>query len=135
MAKKYVQVIWGGYPFGTSTTALAKLDHSTSYRHPSQGRIGRPVALQFVGKGDDSITLTGDYYPAISGRANLMEIVRLIANQGKPHYLIDGMGMIYGKYVCTSVKDGKESLMDDGRPQKISFTVQLKKYYPDGATS
>ncbi|MEK7991721.1 MAG: phage tail protein [Thiotrichaceae bacterium] len=135
MAKVSPQMVWGGIEFTTNTTALNKIAHSTTYEWAAVGRLDRPHARQFLGKGEDNITLTGEYYPAVGGNANALEAVRSKADKGTPEILMDGSGKNWGKYVCTDVKDDKSELMDDAKPQKVSFTVTLKKYYPDGATS
>ena len=135
MAKQSPQMTWAGIQFTTDTSALNKIDHSTSYKWVNVERLDRPHASQFLGKGEDTIVISGEYYPALGGNANAMEAIRSKADEGKPRLLIDGSGKVWGKYTCPDVKDGKEELMDDGKPQKVTFSVTLKKYYPDGATS
>lgn len=53
----------GMFVFSLSTAAYQELQRQTEWRHVSNTRIGAAPARQFVGRGDDSITLPGVILP------------------------------------------------------------------------
>jgi phage protein U len=57
----------GTYRFSIDTAAYQTLKRRQSYRWQSQERLLRSPAQQFVGLGDDTITLAGVIYPHYRG--------------------------------------------------------------------
>ena len=49
----------GQFVFGMDTLAYQDFQRQTDWRHPTNSRIGAAPARQFVGRGEDSITLQG----------------------------------------------------------------------------
>ena len=57
----------GMFVFGLPTVAYQSLRRSTEWRHPSNSRMGARPAYQYVGPGEDTITLGGTVIPQIMG--------------------------------------------------------------------
>ena len=85
--------------FSLSTTAYQQLQRQTAWRHPSNPRVGALPARQFVGKGDDTITLSELILPEISGQRLSLDALRLMADSGKAWPLVEGTGRIYGLWI------------------------------------
>lgn len=117
----------GAYRFAAGV-GLADTDRQTEWRWASQDVIGAAPALQYIGPGEDCMTLRGTIYPHFRGGLGQVDAMRAQAGLGVPMVLIDGTGRYYGEWVITSIQEGKSVLMSDGAPRKIEFTVQLKKY-------
>jgi uncharacterized protein len=121
----------GGYRFGLATAAYQTLERSTAYRWPSQERLGRAPARQFVGKGDDTITLAGVIYPHYKGGLRQVDAMRAEAERGEPLDLVDGFGRVWGAWVILSIREAHSRLLGNGAPLKIDFTIELAAYGED----
>lgn len=131
MAGGHTQLIWGGFEFKLDTAGLETFGRQSTYRWPVQERIERPVALQFVGEGENTISVAGYIHPHFKGTATELDKLRKIAEEGKPKIMTTGTGKVLGKYVCTDIKDDFSSMLDDLRPRRVDYTVTFKKYFDD----
>lgn len=133
MAKIGVQIIISGFIFGVDDAGYEKLSRSTGYRWPAQNRMQHQVAHQFVGEGDESVSISGYIHPELASSMYKLDELRAIAKGGKPHVVVTGAGTVLGKFVIVSIKDDFNGVMDDHRARRIDFTVELKRYGEDGA--
>lgn len=117
----------GMFVFSLSTLAYQELQRQTNWRHASNSRVGAPPALQFVGRGDDTITLPGVILPELAGSALSLDALRLMANTGKAWPMVEGTGRIYGLWVIESLSETKTVFFRDGTPRRIEFTLTLKR--------
>ncbi|SDG27274.1 hypothetical protein SAMN05216571_10810 [Onishia taeanensis] len=121
----------GMFVFGLSTAAYQELQRQTQWRHQSQGRVGRRPARQFLGAGDDTITLTGTLLPQFTGGQQHLDQLREMANQGAAWPLIEGSGLYYGLFVIERLNERKSSFMRDGAAQQIEFDLTLQRLDED----
>ena len=121
----------GMFVFSLSTLAYQELQRQTEWRHPSNSRVGAAPARQFVGRGDDSITLPGIIFPELAGTTLSLDALRLMANTGKAWPMIEGSGRIYGLWVIESLSENKTIFFRDGTPRRIEFTLSLKRIDDD----
>lgn len=117
----------GMFVFSLSTLAYQELQRQTNWRHASNSRVGAAPALQFVGRGDDTITLPGIILPELSGSTLSLDALRLMANTGKAWPMVEGSGRIYGLWVIDSLSETKTLFFRDGTPRRIEFTLTLKR--------
>lgn len=117
----------GMFVFSLPTLAYQDFSRQTSYRHASQSRIGVRPGSQYLGPGDDKITLSGWFSPELSHGLISMDTLRLMANQGEAWPLIEGTGRIYGLWVIEDLEEKKTIFFPDGMPRRIEFTLQLKR--------
>lgn len=117
----------GLFVFGMDTLAYQDFKRSQEWRHPSQARIGVRPGSQFLGPGDDKITLSGWYSPEISQGLVSLETLRSMADMGESWPLIEGTGRIYGFYVIESLEEGRTIFLDNGAAQRTEFTLALKR--------
>ena len=82
----------GMFVFGLPTLAYQDLQRQTTWRHPSNSRVGSRPARQFVGPGDDTITLSGVLVPELMGRAASLDELRAMADTGAAWALASGAG-------------------------------------------
>lgn len=115
----------GLFIFKLSTASYQELQRQTAWRHPSNSRVGNTPAYQFVGKGEDTITLSGDVYPELTGYQKPMDLLRNMADTGKAFILIEGTGKIYGKVIIDKVSETRSVFFQNGGARKISFNIQL----------
>ncbi|NMX78220.1 phage tail protein [Pseudomonas sp. WS 5503] len=117
----------GMFVFSLSTAAYQELQRQTNWRHASNSRVGAPPALQFVGRGEDTITLPGVILPELAGSVLSLDALRLMANTGKAWPMVEGTGRIYGLWVIDTLSETKTLFFRDGTPRRIEFTLALKR--------
>ena len=117
----------GMFVFSLRTAAYQELQRQTDWRHASSNRVGAAPARQFVGRGEDAITLPGIILPELAGSALSLDALRLMANTGKAWPMVEGSGRIYGLWVIESMSETKTIFFSDGTPRRIEFTLSLKR--------
>lgn len=121
----------GMFVFSLSTAAYQELQRQTDWRHASNSRIGAAPARQFVGRGEDAITLPGVILPELAGSPLSLDSLRLMANTGKAWPMVEGSGRIYGLWIIDSLSETKTFFFRDGTPRRIEFTLSLKRIDDD----
>ncbi|NWB91619.1 phage tail protein [Pseudomonas agarici] len=121
----------GMFVFSLSTAAYQELQRQTDWRHASSNRIGAAPARQFLGRGDDSITLPGLIVPELAGSTLSLDALRLMANTGKAWPMVEGTGRIYGLWVIDNLSETRTLFFRDGTPRRIDFTLSLKRVDDD----
>jgi hypothetical protein len=128
-----VMMMLGGFKFALNTATFQEVNRATSYRWPSQERVGQYFARQFTGPGDDTITLPGVIYPDFRGGYAQIDNLRSIAEQGRPVKLISAMGDMLGVWVIERIEDSRKVFKPDGTFRKQDFTVTLMRFGDDNA--
>ena len=121
----------GMFVFSLSTAAYQELQRQTEWRHASNNRIGAAPARQFMGRGDDAITLPGIIFPELAGSTLSLDALRLMANTGKAWPMVEGSGRIYGLWVIESLSETRTLFFRDGTPRRIEFSLSLKRIDED----
>ncbi|MEZ1353616.1 phage tail protein [Pseudomonas aeruginosa] len=118
---------FGMFVFSLETAAYQDFQRQTEWRHGSTSRIGTNPARQFLGRGDESITLQGVLLPALAGSVLSLDTLRSMADTGKAYPLIEGTGRIYGVWVIESLSETRTIFFGDGAARRIEFTLSLKR--------
>ena len=122
-----MMMVYGLFVFSLSTAAYQEFQRQTSWRHQSQSRVGARPARQFLGAGDDTITLTGTLLPEFTGGQASLDALREMADQGRAWPLIEGTGVNYGLYVIESLNERKSRFFRDGAAAQIEFDLTLQR--------
>lgn len=117
----------GMFVFSLHTAAYQEMQRQTDWRHPSSNRVGAQPARQFLGRGEDAITLPGVILPELAGSALSLDALRLMADTGKAWPMVEGSGRIYGLWVIESISETRTLFFRDGTPRRIEFTLSLKR--------
>lgn len=117
----------GMFVFMRQTLPHQTLQRDAEYRWPSNSRVGKRDSFQFLGPGEEKITLAGTLYPELTGGKLSMTSIRLMADQGRAWPLLDGTGTIYGMYVINNISETGSLFFADGTPRKIDFTLTLTR--------
>lgn len=123
-----MMMILGAYRFCISNAAYQSLERATEYKWEEQQRLNNDTALQFVGKGTETISLEGTIYPQFKGGLRQITLMRAEAGFGVPLLLISGNGQAFGRWCITSVSETQSVFMKDGTARKIVFSLTLKRY-------
>jgi phage protein U len=116
----------GMFVFMLPTVAYETKNRHTSWRHPSNPRIGAMPAYQYVGKGDDVFTLGGKLLPELYGSAGSLKLLRRMADTGKAYVMVDLTGTIYGAFVIEEMDETESYFYINGVAQKVDFRITLK---------
>ena len=68
----------GMFVFMRQTLPYQNIQREADYRWPSNSRIGKRDAFQFLGVGEEKINLSGVLYPELTGGRLTMTAVRLM---------------------------------------------------------
>lgn len=117
----------GMFVFGMHTLAYQEFQRQTNWRHGSTSRIGTNPARQYLGRGDDTITLPGVLVSGLTGTQASLDVLRQMADTGKAWTLIEGTGRIYGLWVIESMQETRTYFFKDGAARRIEFTLTLKR--------
>lgn len=119
----------GPITFSLPATCYQNISQTVEYRHTPQELIGKPPQYQFMGEGEDRLTLTGTLYTLEQGTsADPTTPWRASAKEGKPLPLYDGRGNKLGNFRILSVSTdagGDTGFYIKGVPKKREFTLDL----------
>lgn len=116
----------GQFVFSLSTLAFTELQRQTNWRHAATSRVGTRAAHQYLGPGDDTITLPGTILPEFGQRVSL-DTIDQMADTGQAHVLVDGTGRVYGQFVITDKTETGSYFDQGGTPKRIEFSITLKR--------
>ncbi|WP_318371834.1 phage tail protein [Enterobacter sp.] len=117
----------GMFVFMRQTLPYQSIQRDTDYRWPSNSRVGLRDTFQFLGPGEETVTLSGVLYPELTGGKLTMTTLRLMADEGRAWPLIDGTGTIYGMFIINNVSETGSLLFSDGTPRRTDFTLKLTR--------
>ena len=117
----------GMFVFSLETLAYQEFQRQTDWRHGSTSRIGTNPARQYMGRGDDSITLPGVLLPALAGTQLSLDTLRYMADTGKAWPLVEGTGKIYGTWIIESLSETRTLFFRDGQARRIEFNLKLSR--------
>jgi hypothetical protein len=121
----------GEFQFTLANGAPQTLERTADYRWEVQERLLRQPSAQFLGPGEQSITLDGTLYPGFTGKQSTMQQLRDMAEQGEPFMLTDGLGRVHGKWALRRVREGQSTFMANGAARAITFSLELTRYGED----
>lgn len=121
----------GLFVFAVPTAAYQQLQRQTAWRHASQSRVGQRPAYQYLGPGEDTISLSGVLMPELTGGRVTLDLLRVMAEQGLAWPLIEGTGRIYGLWAIASISETDSVFFRDGMPRKIEFDLALTRVDDD----
>lgn len=121
----------GLFVFSLDTLSYQDLQRRTSWKHPTQSIVGGRDTSQFLGYGEDIITLSGSIVPEFKGKRASLDELRLMGNTGLAFALVEGTGTVYGAFVITDMQETKTYFEVDGTARKIEFTLTLRRVDQD----
>ena len=121
----------GLFVFSLDTLSYQELQRRSSWKHASQPLVGARNASQYLGPGDDIITLNGIVVPEFAGTPASLSVLRLMADQGAAWVLVEGTGTIYGAFVITELQETRTLFFETGEARRIEFTLTLQRVDQD----
>lgn len=117
----------GQFVFSLTTLAYQDLQRQTSWRHAANSRVGARPARQFLGPGDDTITLAGMVAMEFSNGTASLDEIRAMADTGKAWPLVDGAGYVYGQWVIEGLNTTNTLFLANGVPRRVEFQISLTR--------
>lgn len=115
----------GMFIFELGSLAPDELQRKADWQHARAPRVGARDAAQFIGPGAETITISGATYAELAdGRVSLDEL-REMAAAGDAVPLVSGAGEVFGTYVIEAIDERHAYMMQDGRPRRIDFAIDL----------
>lgn len=121
----------GLFVFGLPTVPYQQLQRQLAWRHPANSRVGARPTRQFIGRGDETITLSGVLFPELTGGRVSLAALEAMADSGKAWPLIEGTGLFYGLYIIEEQATTHSEFFPDGAPRKIEFSLKLARVDDD----
>ena len=122
-----MMMVYGMFVFELKTIPYQQLQQSKTWRHVKNERINRSAKWQYIGAGDDQITLSGVLYPEVTGGKTSLAVLDTQAYTGRPWPLISGTGRIYGMYSITQIQSTDTEFDKYGEPKKTEFTITFQR--------
>lgn len=123
------------FVFALETMAYQELQRQTQWKHRATSRVGARDARQYIGPGDDTITLSGVLAPELTGDLASLEQLRKMGDAGAAYAMVDGAGTVYGAFLIESLGEVQTLHYPDGTPRRVEFTIGLTRTDDDQATS
>jgi phage protein U len=117
----------GLFVFDTDTVLFDSMERQRSWRHPRMDRLGARASAQFVGPGDDRISLPGTLVPEICGSYSSLDTLAEMADAGDAYPLVNGAGFILGYYTIESLNERHSNLIFDGYARMVEFQIELMR--------
>lgn len=115
----------GTFVFSLRDLAYQQLQRQTQWRHARTERVGARAARQYLGVSDDKIDLAGLVAPEVTGTPASLDMLRELAQEGRPLALVDGTGLVHGAWVIESLSETRTLFFADGVPRRIEFQLSL----------
>lgn len=129
-------VQWGDFQFSINTLAYDELMRMSSVRWAGQKIVGGDERLQAVGRDNDSIRLSGTFYPQIASQVGgtvgtqSLDDLRAKMKEMQPQLLTSASGHSLGYWVAEEI-EASNSLFAAGTghvPRRQRFNIKLKWY-------
>ena len=124
----------GPVVFAAETLPVAATRRGSRYRWASHRPIGSPPRREFVGVGDDELTVHVALGQGLGNRL-AVDALRLLAGRGAPHVLADATGRLYGWWCVVAVREAARRFHVDFQPRRSTVAVDLLRSDPGLALS
>jgi uncharacterized protein len=117
----------GLFLFTLPTIVYQDLSHKIDVRFARGERIGAPDAFQFIGPGDETISLSGVTAHGINHPNASFALLRTLMREGKALPLIDGLGNMFGMYIIENIDRKKSNFRKFGQARTTDWAIDLQR--------
>jgi uncharacterized protein len=120
-------LIWGDYAFEVGATSFEEMAHRFGGRWGKQPVFGRRPTGQYLGPGEEEITLRGTIYPVDMGLSTFSQIqaMQKDAGNGVVDMIFSGAGDAMGLFRLEEVTYTSTNQLSEGTPQKVTYTLRF----------
>lgn len=124
-----LMALGSGFVFEVGQAVYDEFKRKTVARLPTVERIRNSLAVQNMGPGENTATITGIVWPLEEAEGTIVDIARMRSMVGgAPQVLVTGYGEVIGRYIVKSFEETHSYIERDGAPIKIAFTMELLEY-------
>lgn len=120
-------MVLGMFVFGMQSLPYQEYQRRMSWRHATSERHSERAAAQYVGLGDDSVSLTGVLVPEVAGSFGAIDKLVDMACTGDNWPLLDGAGQIWGCYRIVNIDTKGSSIISGGIARRTEFAIDLER--------
>lgn len=117
----------GLFVFETASLPFGELGRRRDWRHERAPRFGARDGSQYVGPGDDVVSLSACLVPEAVGSFAALDTLAEMADSGDTFQLVDGTGRVWGGYTIVSLDERRRHLMIDGVPRITDVGIELRR--------
>lgn len=117
----------GLFVFKLSTLPYQTTTHQVNYGWGANARFGQRPVSQFLGLGEETMTLKGQLLPELTGGMRYLQVLQSMADSGRAWPLIEGSGTIYGMFIIKSLLTENAEFNSSGQARSINFTLSLTR--------
>jgi phage protein U len=96
--------------------------------------IGALPGREFMGEGDEKITISGQLLPSKVGGLTELEALHEMRRGGQRLPVMRGDGKMFGWFVIQDIREGHSDLLRDGVGFVVKHSISLVKTSPEGAS-
>lgn len=120
----------GPHVFEIAPLNFQALDRQTEALWPSIPRFGNAPGRQFVGYGENPVTISGLLFPEEFGGRMEFEAIRATQAAATPVMMVGwatagAAGRVFGKVVILSVTDTQSIISASGQGRKLEYTIEV----------
>lgn len=123
-----VMMLLGATVFSVNTNTYSSMTKAAAWQWQSLQVIGKNPRYQYLGKGENTISISGVVYPGQYGSRAQLLLLEQAASLGAPLPMFSGAGVELGAWCVKSYSETQTELFDNGLPRKIEFTLDLVQY-------
>ncbi|MEJ6008665.1 phage tail protein [Novosphingobium aquae] len=117
----------GMFVFGLPRMVYDDLARRAAWRWGESERFGARAAAQYLGPGEETISISGVLVPEIAGAFSDIESLREMATSGEVWPVVLGNGQVLGDFRITAIDDRWRNIVEGGLPRAVDFSVELKR--------
>jgi hypothetical protein len=117
----------GMFVFGMQSLPYQEFQRRMSWRHATSERHGERPAAQYVGLGEDNVSLIGVLVPEVAGSFGAIDDLVDMASTGDNWPLLDGAGQIWGSYRIVAIDRKGTSIIAGGIARRTEFAIDLER--------
>lgn len=117
----------GMFVFSLATLTFDELQRKMDWRHAKSERHGARAASQFLGPGEDTVSLPGSIVPGVAGDYGSLRRLREMAASGDAWPLVDGSGTVLGQFRIVAIDESQTYHAAGGLARRIDFTLDLDR--------
>jgi uncharacterized protein len=116
----------GLFVFGMDTLAYNQFQRKRDWRHGKSERHNARAASQYLGPGEDAITIEGVLVPEVMGSYGAIDRLAEMAETGDNWPLtLAATGEVLGNYEIKNLDERWRNIMAGGLARQVDFAVDL----------
>jgi len=117
----------GMFAFELATLPHDSYGRKISWSFAEGERVGARAATQFLGPGEDKVTISGAVLPGLAGSYSAIDTLVDMGGQGEAWPLLDGAGRVWGTYRIDGIDQKGGHIMDNGVARRVDFSIELTR--------